>query len=195
MRTIRTKIYKFEELNEEAKNNAIEKERNSEYNVNLDFFKEYAKEQIEASGFFNDVSLQYSLSFSQGDGLSFSCKNIESKVLLQFFSEVLGEGKEKTAKVIIENCSFENTGNKGTHYCYSSRNDVSYEFDDYSGNKLRIHDLVGKVETKIKDLYINLCEKLENQGYKEIEYQQSDKYISENLISNEYEFTKDGNIF
>ena len=41
MKTIEISLYKFDELTEVAKQNAIETERNSEYNVHLDFFNDY----------------------------------------------------------------------------------------------------------------------------------------------------------
>lgn len=194
MRTVRTKIYKFEELTKEAQQKAIENYRNDDF-IHLDMFNDDAAEKIIEAGFYDDVKIQYSFSYSQGDGLSFEAKRIESKILLQMFAEILGTDKEKTAKVIIENCSFKCTGNTGNHYCYASRNDVYFEFDDYSANKPNIHELVSKVETKLKDLYMSICAELEKQGYAEIEYQRSDEYITEKIIANDYEFTKDGNIF
>ena len=193
-RTIRTKIYKFEELSNEAKEVAIENYRNKQ-EIYLDFFNDNAKEQIEQAGFYDDVELQYSLSYSQGDGLSFSCNRVEESILLSFFAEILGENKEKTAKLIIENCSFENTGNKGSHYCYASTNDITFEFDDYGGKRNNIHEMVSQVEKKLAIKYFDLCKELENQGYKDIEYQRSEENISENLIENEYEFLSNGKQF
>jgi hypothetical protein len=141
--------------------------------------------------------LQYSLSSRQGDGLSFSCKQIEARVLLSFFAEILGENKEKTAKIIIENCSFENTGNKGSHYCYASTNDITFELENYGSNynKPRIEDIVLQVEKKLAIKYFDLCKELENQGYKDIEYQESDEYIKSELTEMNYDYTEDGEQF
>lgn len=191
MRTIRTKLYKFDELVVDAQQNAIEEYRENQY-IDLDMFNESVKEQIEEAGFYEDVKLQYSLSYCQGDGLSFECNRIKESVLLSFFAEILGKNKEKTAKIIMKYCTFECTGNKGSHYCYASKGDISYEFDDYSGNKNLIHEIVSKVEDKVKELYLNLCKEFENQGYKELEYLRSDENIREILLENEYEFLKSG---
>jgi len=193
MRTIELTLYKFDELSEEAKQTAIKNERDSEYNVDLSMFKSSATEQIEELGFYDDIELKYSLSYSQGDGLSFSCKCINVSVILSFFAEVLGANKEKTAKLLIENCSFVNIGNM-RHDCYASRNDIEYNFDEWR-SLANIENIISQVETKIIDLYMNLCKDLEKQGYKEIEYQRSDEYISEHLISNDYDFTIDGLIY
>jgi hypothetical protein len=190
MRTIRTKIYTFDELSDEAKQVAIEDLRNSK-EIHLDWFIDDAKEQIDEAGFYDDVELQYSLSYCQGDGLSFSCNRIEERVLLSFFAEILGEGKEKTAKVIMDNCSFVNTGNDG-HYCYASKRDIDYTFESYKNDYKNINQVVAKVLEKIENLYVDLCKDLENQGYKEIEYQYSDECIIEDIQANDYEFLKSG---
>jgi hypothetical protein len=195
-RTIKTKVYKFEELSEQAKAVAIEWYKKDD-EVHLDFFNDDVKEQIEKAGFYDDVELQYSLSYSQGDGLSFSCNKVEESLLLSFFAEILGKNKEKTAKIIIDNCSFENTGNKGSNYCYASTNDISFELENYGTNynKDNIDAIVSQVEKKLQRLYFDLCKDFENQGYKDIEYQRSDEAVTESIIANEYEFTINGNRF
>ncbi len=196
MRTIRTKVYKFEELNNNAKAVAIEWYKKYD-EVYLDYLNDSALEQIEQAGFYDDVELQYSLSYSQGDGLSFSCNEVKESLLLSFFAEILGENKEKTAKIIIENCSFENIGNKGNHYCYASANDITFELDE-RGRKFEsnsINKVVSQVESKLQRLYFDLCKDLEKQGYADIEYQRSDEVVVENIIANDYEFTINGNIF
>ena len=192
MRTIRVKIYKFAELNDAAKEVAIQDQRNDPFNAPLDFFNDNAVEQINEAGFKGKVNLSYSLSYCQGDGLSFSCEYFDK--LNDLFIEVLGPGKQKTIDTIINNCSFSNSGNSG-HYSYASRNDIRFEFDDYSGTKYLIHSIVAKIEDKLQDLYLALCSELEDQGYDEISYYDSDECISENLIDNDYDFLENGKIY
>lgn len=194
MRTIRTKVYNFEELSSDAKAVAIEWYKKDD-KFYLDFFNDDAKEQIENAGFYDNVKLQYSLSYSQGDGLSFSCNKVKESLLLSFFAEILGENKVKIAKIILENCSFENTGNNGNNYCYASRNDIEFICESYKSDIDNIDNIVSQVESKIKDVYMNLCENLEKQGYSDIEYQRSDEAVIESIIANEYEFTVNGNRF
>ena len=195
MRTIRTKVYTFNELSKEAKEVAIESFRNG-LEIHLDFFNDDAEEQIEMVGFYNDIKLRYSLSHCQGDGLSFSCNNIKTEILLKFFAEVLGEGKEKTAMVIIDNCSFENRGNTG-RYGYASKNDITFELDERgrSFESNNINKIVSKVEEKIQNHYLDLCNNLEKQGYAEIDYQYSDEAIVETINANDYEFLINGKQF
>ena len=192
MRTVRTKIYQFNELNDKAKQVAIENFRDNQQEIFLDFFNEYCLEQIEEAGFKGKVSLNYSLSYSQGDGLSFNAEYFDK--LNDIFKEVLGEAKQKSIDAIINESSFtlKSTNN---YYCYASKNDLDFTLENYSREYKNIDLVIGKVREKLEDLYINLCKDLENKGYSEIEYQNSDEYITEEIINNKYEFTENGNLF
>jgi hypothetical protein len=195
MRVVTTNVYSFNELSKAAQENAIEHYQNESNEVFLDSFKEDCLSQIEEVGFYDNVKLQYELSYSKGDGLSFSCDRIETKTLLPIFVEILGEGKEKTAKIIIDNCRFENTGNKGRN-CFASKNDIDFNIERYGGNEVEnCNIVVAKVLEKLESLYINLCKELETKGYAEIEFQNSLGYVSDYFISNEIEFTIDGERF
>jgi len=193
MRTVRTKVYSFNELSNEAQQKAIEKYRNGS-EIYLEFFNDAAIEQINNSGFYDDVKLQYSLSYCQGDGLSFSCNHFDSEKLKSIFKDILGEGKEKTIELIYNDCNFVCTANNG-NYCFASKNDIDFTFENYNREYQNIKEVVGNVLTKIENKYLELCKQLEKQGYSEIEYQQSDEAIKETILANDYEFTKDGNQF
>jgi hypothetical protein len=81
-------------------------------------------------------------------------------------------------------------------YCFASKNDLDFYLDNYYVKSQSNIDLViEKVREKLEDLYIDLCKSLEKQGYNEIDYQNSDEYISEMLISNDYDFTENGVIY
>jgi hypothetical protein len=190
MRTIKTNLYNFHELSKAAQETAIEKQRNNEYNVFLDFFYDDCIELIKEKGFKGNIELQYSLSYSQGDGLSFSCDYFDN--LNELFTEVLGPEKQKTINCIINNCSLKINGNNG-RYCYAHRNDVNFELDNYYvKSSTNLDNLISQVESKLKDLYIDLCKELENKGYSEIEYQNSDEYIIDFFNNNEIEFYENG---
>jgi hypothetical protein len=189
MKTIEIELYKFTELSENAKSAAIEKEKeNSE--IFLDFFSDDCNEQISENGFKGNIKLQYSLSYCQGDGLSFSCDYFDN--LNALFVEILGTEKQKTIDCIINNISFKCDGNNG-RYCYAHRNDINLELDNYYvKSSSNLDDVISKVESKLRDIYIDLCKQLEKQGYNDIEYQYSDESIIETLIINDYDFTIDG---
>lgn len=196
MKKIQLNIYQFSELSEEAKQIAIEDERENKYKHGeyLYFFKELCEERAKELGF-NDIKLQYSLSYCQGDGLSFECK--EFTKLEELYLKVLGKGKEKTAKFLAENTWYQITGNKG-HYCYASKSDVDLTIEwnckeyDLNGN---VFEVEKQVREMLEQKYIDLCKELEDAGYKEIEYENSDECIIEDIEANEYEFTEDGKIY
>ena len=189
MKTIQ--VYNFNELSQCGKETAIKNFR-GEGEIHLDFFNDEAKEIISQRGFKGNIKLQYSLSNSQGDGLSFGCDYFDSEKLHEIFVEVLGTGKDKTIEVILNNSYFKLNGNSG-RYCYANIGDLEYIFDD-NISAPNIEEVVGKVEEKLVEIYLDLCKELENIGYNEIEYQYSDEYISELLEVNEYEFLENGKI-
>lgn len=197
MKTIEINVYKFEELSPEAQAKAIKKEIQHQYEfMDLYMFNEDANEQIKDAGFINPI-LSYSLSCSQGDGLSFKADRYNK--LAELFVEVLGPGKEKTAKLLADNCTQIFKGNTG-HYCYAHRNQVDLYLENYTSsinvvNTNNIDKCIAEVLTRLENIYLDLCAKLEKQGYSEIEYLTSEECAKENLIANEIEFTADGKIF
>lgn len=197
MKTIEIQLFKFEELTPEAQQKAINDEMKHAYEyLNLDMFYDDATEQIKDAGFLNPV-LSYSLSYSQGDGLSFKADRYEK--LTELFVEVLGPGKEKTAKLLADNCTIILKGNTG-HYAYAHRNQVDLYLENYTSsinvvNTNNIDAVVNKVLTLLEDKYMLLCGQLEKQGYAEIEYLTGEENARETLICNDYDFTADGTIY
>jgi hypothetical protein len=182
-------IYNFNELSQEAKDTAINNFRDV-HEIHLDFFNDEAKEIISQRGFKGNIKLQYSLSNCQGDGLSFNCDYFDSEKFYEIFREVLGSGKDKTIETILDNSYFKVKGISG-RYCYAHENDLEYTFDD-NIDAPNIEEVVGKVEAKLVEIYLDLCKELEKMGYDEIEYQYSDEYIANELIEREYEFLENG---
>lgn len=199
MEQITINVYKFEELSEEAKKVAIKHERNYRQTDGepLMFFRESCEDKAKEHGFeIENRGLTYSLFYSQGDGLSFSGNYLETEKL---FNEVLGQGKEKTAKLLTENCTLIIKQNRG-HYCYASKSDVDLYLENYTSsinvvNTNNIDIVVGKVLNIIEDKYMALCKELERMGYAEIEWYSSDETIIEELQNRDSEYTEDGKIY
>lgn len=197
MRTIETKLFNFNELNKESQDNAIEAviEYKQQHGEPLYLFDEVYNDEFTNLGF-TGTEIQYSLSYCQGDGLSFSAESYDK--LEELCLEVLGKGKEKTARLISDNINFSLKGNTGC-YCYASKSDLELFFD-YSSSNLymeyeNIDSIIDKVEEKLQKIYLDLCKKLENIGYEEIDYYYSDEAIIEDIEANGYEFTEDGAIY
>jgi len=193
MRTIRTKVYTFNELSKEAQENAIERFRNENYeHISLDMFSENCIEIIKEKGFKEPV-LQYSLSYSQGDGLSFNSSGLENPVLVSFFAEIMGQNKEKQIQVLIDNLDF--SIKVTDRYAFSSVRDVNLDLEDYNHyNTDNCNNVVSKVREKIENYYLSLCKELEAMGYSEIEWHNSDECIKETLTAN-YEFLSNGKMY
>lgn len=197
MKTIEIKLYKFNELSEQAQKIAIEKEQKYQYeNSDLLFmFNEDIVEQAKKKGFVNP-KFQYSLNNCQGDGLSFSFEKYEH--LKDLFIKHLGKGKEKTAQLLEDNCTLKASGNNG-HYCYASKSDVDLYLENYTSaintNCENINSVVSLVLSELENIYIDFCKQLEKKGYAEIDYLTSCNTCKENLIANYYDFTEDGSIY
>ena len=194
MKTVKVNVYQFEELNDKAK----DKVRSLYYEwSDLEQWNEDAKEQIESAGFV-DPELIYSLSYCQGDGLSFKAAGLTEEKQKEILCSLLGPGKEKRAQIIIDSgaLAIELKGNSG-HYAFSSRHDVDAYLDSYfnEDDHIYLYNLICDFNDVLESDYINLCSQLEAQGYNEIEYQQSDEYITEEVEANERFFTIDGELF
>lgn len=190
MRTVRTKVYSFDELSKEAQQVAIENYRNNNDDLELFQFNEDCITVIEEKGFVG-IDLRYSLSYSQGDGVCFSANDIKYPLLVSFFREILGENKEKTIETLIENSSFTLNGyNKRS--TFASKSDIDYTlqvgFKDYPN----CEKIIAQVLDKLENYYVDLCKELEKNGYKEIEWLDSDEYITETIKANDYEFLSNG---
>ena len=189
MKTIN--VYSFNELSESSKQKAIKDYFNSNsFNYDLDCFKDDIENQLSELKI-ELKDLTYSLSYSQGDGLSFTSEFDVKHYIDLCFTELSEKRKSILADLIH---TIESSKNNG-HYCYASKNDVEIivNYNDLDTNKhCNIYNYINKLELYIQDLYISLCKDFENQGYKEIEEQSSKEYISETLIINEYEFLENG---
>jgi hypothetical protein len=191
MRTIRTKVYQFSELDKSAKNKAIEwyKTILNEDSDLLHFFPEYCKEIAKESGF-EEITVGYSLSYCQGDGLSFKCEKLD---LERMIKEALPSAKKSLINVILGNTVWEIKGNNG-RYAFASKSDVDLWLDA-SKDYPNIEKKIDVIREYIEDKYMEVCKELEKAGYAEIDYQYTDESIIETIEANEYEFKADGTRF
>ena len=200
MKTIEIKLFNFNELTDDAKEKAvenyIEKNRYSIQEINSEMFYEDLSYDLETKepSFYN-AKFQYSLSYCQGDGLSFSFDLNIIDYLNKYFPNLKGSIKN----VISEYCTFSATGNDG-RYCYASKRDIDLYLDYYNYNNLdNINEVIQEVLEHIQDNYLEICSKLENEGYDHIYEWENDKnyIINEIYNSEEYEpiFLSTGEIY
>ena len=203
MRTEEIKIYKFEELGEEAKKIAREwyKEcMSNDFRVESEIITEILTETAtdEMHNMIKDINIAWSLSNCQGDGVSFTGKIITENIT-SFLKLCLGRdllASEVEVANFVDYIEF--TRDRYEIYVHKNTVKVTLEVDvteyEYKNHykKDEINNILDKFEEAIESKRIEVCNKLESQGYSEIEYIYSDDSVDDNIICNEYEFYGDG---
>jgi hypothetical protein len=207
MRTVRTKVYSFEELSEEAKQVAINHQRN---NVETNFIYDESYKTVKAF-----IEL-FNLKEGNRSWLDANFTNVESDI-------------QNLKGFRLQKYLWNNFGHglfKSKYYSLWSKKDITYEFyeDGYPVLKSRYSKvfkdnscvLTGMCydESILQPVYefllkrdfsnctinfyrlINDCfNKLEEAIESEIDYRNSDEAIEEDLLESDNEYTKSGNIF
>jgi hypothetical protein len=187
MDTVKINIYKFSELSDKAKEKAIELWYESEeYPMLSDDIKE---DLSQIDSYFEDTKLEYSLSYSQGDGLSFSGDFILSKWIKDNNDKYKLSDEEIDS--IIESTSVWSKGNDG-RYAYASESDIDFEttFEDCD-----LSDQIEGIVMDIRKYYIDICDKLEKYGYDIIEYRMTEDEFNDHCESNDYRFYASGKMY
>lgn len=178
MRTIKTKVYQFSELKEEAKNKALEHYRDiNTMQDDWDFpITEDWESKLLALGYFGGKVL-YSGFGSQGDGACFTCEYVDLERYfkahkIKKFKDLLAHDEEGTIKIT-----------HNARYCYATSTTVEDTFYCEEADEL----------TKLIEAE---REELGNKIYKELESYyfelQEDEAVIDTIEANEYEFLEDG---
>ena len=188
MRTVRTKIYKFEELSKEAQREAIQNFRNINNSDDFwfDAILEGFKERLETIGFYN-ATIQFSGFWSQGDGLCFDAKIDASK-----FATTINEKRvcNLINECFIDEFTIEKTS-FANHYSHEKTRYIDYSI--CNGNNL--NEELKKLSNKIELKRLDLCREFYSILEKDYYFLESDECVKETIIANEYEFLKDGTKF
>lgn len=188
MRTVQIELYKFDELSEEAKERAIEQERNNIYEYGLqhvtDMLNESFKEELKELSII-DVALTWDCSYSQGD-----CFNISGKVdtynIDNFLTKIGLEQYADLSKHIYRISIKENT-------VYLEQ-DIDINSDDEIGEIIeeKISAKLYELEEEIQERITELARDLHKRAYEAYEYETSNDNIIDSLKINEVEFTENG---
>jgi hypothetical protein len=187
MRTIDIKLYKIDELTEEARARAIHK-----YKMDIDypFLKEDMTEHahhlllgdIKESAD-SHFQVYYSLSWSQGDG---ACV-VGEYYFHEYLTKIGKTGhplflycKEQNAKLVIKH--------RGNYYHEMSMVFETMLSDDTDENLAKLETL----ETEMIEFTRSQCKGLSYYGYRHIEFEDSNDAILENIRANDYEYWEDG---
>lgn len=189
----------FDELSEEAKDSAIENERNSGRRFDDDdasFLTEDFQNQLVEKGF-EAVKVFWSLGYCQGDGVAFygrvypddlKAKDVIARKLIERLEKAGGE------------FSIEITGANGWyHHRNSMTVEVDFENETDDENlpaRLKIvlpvwrEDFESYLTEKVKEI----SDELEKSGYAEIDYRYSDETIRQDLSEREDLYAKCGTL-
>lgn len=178
MRTIRTKVFKFNELTEDAKQKAIEYMND----INVDEgWHEPVTDEEESKLYelgFNYPKIMFSGFASQGDGACFTCSSID------FYKFMNGKYRDYAMEL---SCSI--THSYKHYFSTSTMVNLDIDMDGIGDEKLQA------IERDVE----NEREKIGNEIYKrleaEYEYLTSNEAVSDTLKEIEYEFTADGRRF
>jgi hypothetical protein len=188
--------YTYDELNENAKENAkqwyLDDPARAEFLY--DDFKTIFKEFFPRS----DLDVCFSLASCQGDGV-----NIYGKLNLYDFLDVwnAAEKEKRTLKFYIDNSYCYYHFEKNRRYCYSCKfidNDkIEYTLDDFISELERLffkninRDLIEQFFSDMIEHFEKLDYEFENDGYKYL-YEADDDEISDACAANEWYFDENG---
>lgn len=208
MRIKETKVYKYEELSDKAKERAREwfSRDYPDYDW-WDFLYEDVDTIATSLGFDLDVNkknpcIWFSGFCSQGDGACFEGIYRAENSNSQKFYEHVGKTESNRSIIDIAESFFLFAQSHPTFYGklshrgrYYHEFSVSYECYEEVETEEGIED---KMTVEIEEEFANLCRSfmkwIYNQLKKEHDYLTSDEQIEESIIINELEFTEDGKI-
>jgi hypothetical protein len=161
-------LYSYEELSEKAIEKALKQHiENNDFCFLKDDLTEQLKEKLKENNIkviHEDLTLRYSLSYCQGDGLSF----------IGTF-----EYKELTLKLKM--------GHLSNYYSHSNTIDIS-AYNSISGDDVDN----GETFEEFKIIFFKICSELEKAGYEIIEFENSEENFKELCELNNYTFKENG---
>lgn len=209
MKTVSVKynVYQYNELSDEAKEKVKQWYLDGQ---EPSIFSEDCKEDLYNLFGKNDLDVQYSLAYCQGDGFNiygkidaesiFKClENHHGGTQLERFENALTEKEKHTILHYADECGMIELP-VNNRYCYSLvqyvniADDWAYQLENYSGYKNINREALEKFEALVKEIFETLCKFYENWGYKYF-YEISEEDLEEICEANQYEFLEDGTVF
>ena len=185
MKTI-TKIinlYNFDELSEKAKQKVLNTEKEYLYNNHCNNLDDFICDCLYNYGM-EDAKYNYSLNYSQGDGVCFYNINLFSytrltskdynKKLNKFEIEALTLLNEKEYKMFLQ---YLNAGynikivKNSSMYCHSHTCTLEeeYYYSDDEEEENKMNNFIYDLKKKMENIYYNMCYEIERLAYNYIE--------------------------
>jgi hypothetical protein len=194
MRTISIDMFTFNELSDEAKQVAIN--NNREINVDYEWWDFTYEDFIENSVFDID-NIYFSGFYSQGDGAMFEYSSIPDKLKIDFVNQLKLSSMRKNW--LLNNVHVSGNGKHRGYYYHenSCSHNIYWEVDNgdlhWETNFYQwLESFADDFEDYVISLYKDECRKLYRELERGYDYLTSDEAVAETLILNEYEFTEDG---
>jgi hypothetical protein len=208
MNTITT--YIFSELpTQELKDKAIENHRDT----NMDYHGWHEctiddwKEKLESLGY-SDPEIQYSGFWSQGDGASFTSKQVPlpstDPDVIEAWDQLTGAAALIGVNITeeISDLAYGKVYRSSHRYSHENTVSVDWEWNDPPFQNIilpegiapfveALHTAVEAYFDGLTETVRDLCREIYDSLEKEYEYQTSDEAVAESLISNEHEFEVD----
>jgi len=193
---VETKVYKFDELSDEAKQSAIE----SMQDINVDHeWWEFVEEDAKAIGLLMGIEIDniyFSGFSSKGDGACFEGSYEYKKNSVAAVKEYAPTDEELHRIVnellsLQKKCFFQIRARvkHSGHYSHRFCTDFSVDFESYvTGNDYYDQEIESDIIEVLRDYMHWIYKRLEAEYW----YLVSDEAIKETIEANEYEFTVDG---
>lgn len=182
MKTKTINLYKFEELTDDQKQIVLDKNRDFNMDIDLLEYDEIHTIKLKELGF-NNPEIACSLSYSQGDGASFTCTELDYNLLLKDYT-----GKHKKWFIQILQYYVEVQIERTCHHYYHELTCRTEYYDRLPLGCPRIQTELETIVNYIENLREQACLELKRDLQADIDYLQSDEAIAETLIANEYYF-------
>lgn len=198
MKEIIVKLYKFVELSEEAQKTAIEKEvefLNENFHCEglTDLFKEDLKQHYGV-----DVeNVYWSLSYCQGDGVSF-----EGTFKEELFKKVASRLDRKDLRCFnrvmqVEESFIDMFEIVKTDHHYQHEYTMDVNFNEWlnitSGG--HIERMIENLTEELKNEIRTIAQEMRDSGYKQIEHETSEEYAKERIEEEDNDFYETGVLY
>lgn len=200
--TKKYEIFNFDDVmqNEQLKEKVLEKH----YYINvedIDWYQWTLKEwETKLNDFgFDNVEIDFSGFYSQGDGASFTCKNIDieklADVINKKYPNIFKNRDVRVLKALYnQGYIYGDIGRNNCHYYHANSVTTNIYTCQMQINWSRLEKLVNDFDCYVSDFVCELCYQIYDDLYNEYEYLISEKAILETLQANEYEFYSNGDI-
>ena len=204
--SVEYKVYKYNELSDDAKEKVREWYLNGQESF---IFTDDCKNDLYNLFGNNNLDVQYSLSYCQGDGFNiygtidaediFNCLDKHNGgTQLEKFEGMLTDKEKRIILHYAQECgAIELPVNN--RYCYSLADHINIEEEwawrlEYACYRDINVEVLKKFENLVREIFYTLCKFYEEWGYNYF-YEVSDEDLEEACEANEWEFLEDGIIF